>query len=50
MQQLHDELCKEDAEMNKIYEQGMVDGYDGKYLVCLQRKEVLVSFSYSLVI
>ena len=31
---LHDELQKEDAAMNKIYEKGMVDGYDGEQL-CL---------------
>ncbi|CAE7230856.1 unnamed protein product [Symbiodinium microadriaticum] len=29
---LHDELQKEDAAMNKIYEKGMVDGYDGECL------------------
>ena len=34
---MHDELHKEDVEMHKIYEQGMVDGYDGQQLVCRQQ-------------
>ena len=34
VEMLQEELTKEDAAMNEVWEKGMVEGYGGEQLVC----------------